>query len=213
MVLNKLCLLTALIVLLAGCSDDPPVADSTHFSEDPKGLQIDINSSSNLNSRAELPSTVAVLFLQSNDLKALTKLSQNKNELDKLLVGEPSQNPAVISADRFVVQPAARDYVVLPRRQDAKGVLVYAGYFSSPLAKAVRVLEFPIVKSGGGMFGGKESGNAAPLYLFLNLNDTSVDRLTVMGPDDITFPDADDKALQGREADSMPSGDGKVQQL
>ena len=200
-------------IFIVGCSNDPPLADSTQYSEDPKGLQIDINSSSNLNSRGEVPSTVAVVLIQANDIKALTKLSQNKLELDKLLIGEPSQNPQVISIDRFVVQPAARDYVVLPRRQDAKGVLVYAGYFASPLIKSVRVVEFPVIKFGGGVFGGDEKTVASPLYLFLNLNDTTVDRLTVMGPDDITFPDADDRALQGGAVDSKPSGDGRVQQL
>lgn len=180
---------------------------------DPKGLQVDINSSAGLNSKDGIPSSLALAFIQSNDIKALTKLMQNRVELNQMLLGEPVVNPQIISVDRFIVQASARDYVVMARRQDAKAVMVYAGYFNGPLEKSVRILEFPVVVPDSGLFSSKEPPRAGALYLFLNLADSMIDRLNLLGPDDVTFPDADDKALQGGILKTPMKGDGRVDAL
>ena len=199
-------LIFGLALAFEGCSSDPNL-EKVEYTYDAKGLQVDLNSAANLNLKDDVPSTLAIAFIQSNDVKAITKLAQNKTELDQLLLGLPSSNPAIISTDRFVVQPAARSSLVMPRRNDVKVVLIYAAYFGTPLAKSVRVLEVPLVKATG------DDLAPTPVYLFLNLADTYIDRLNLLGPDDVTFPDEDNEALKGGTLKEPAKADGRVTPL
>ena len=197
--------------MLGGNSAKDAMAD-LKYTADPRGLRMDIHASKNLNSVSGTPHTVALAVIQGNNPKAMLKLSTNAAELDQLLSGVPSTDPAILSVDRFVVQPGAIDSLVLARRQEAQVVLVYAGYYNSPVTQRTRMLEIPIFVGQSGIFVKTHTAAPAAMNMSLVLSEVMVEELSLLGPTPFVFPNPDNNMLKGGRPTVDPT-DGKVLQL
>ncbi len=197
--------------MLGGNSAKEAMAD-LKYTADPRGLRMDIHASKNLNSVGGTPHTVALAVIQGNNPKAILKLSTNAAELDQLLSGVPSSDPAIISVDRFVVQPGAIDTLVLARRQEAQVVLVYAGYYNSPVTQRARMLEVPIFVDQSGILVKTHTATPAAMYMSLVLSEVMIEELSLQGATPFVFPNPDNNMLKGGRPTVDPT-DGKVLQL
>lgn len=197
--------------MLGGNSSKEALAD-LKYTADPRGLRLDIHAGKNLNSVSGTPHTVALAVIQGNNPKAILKLSTNAAELDQLLSGVPSIDPAILSVDRFVVQPGAIDTIVLARRQEAQVVLVYAGYYNSPVTQRARMLEVPIFVGESGIFVKTHTAAPAAMQMSLVLSEVMVEEFSLLGPTPFVFPNPDNSMLKGGRPTVDPTGD-KVLQL
>ncbi|MEY3629818.1 MAG: hypothetical protein RLY91_1584 [Pseudomonadota bacterium] len=197
--------------MLGGNTSKQALAD-IKYSADPRGLRMDIHASKSLNVVSGTPYALTIAVIQSNNPKAALKLANNAAELDQLLTGVPSTDPAILSVDRFVVQPGAIDTLVLARRQEAQVVLVYAGYYNSPVTQRVRMLEVPIFVDKSGVFVTTYAASPAVMNLSLVLSEVMVEELSLLGPSPFVFPNPDNNMLNGGRPTPDPAGD-KVMQL
>ena len=197
--------------MLGGNTSKQALAD-IKYSADPRGLRMDIHASKSLNVVSGTPYALTIAVIQSNNPKAALKLANNAAELDQLLTGVPSTDPAILSVDRFVVQPGAIDTLVLARRQEAQVVLVYAGYYNSPVTQRVRMLEVPIFVDKSGVFVTTYEASPAVMNLSLVLSEVMVEELSLLGPSPFVFPNPDNNMLNGGRPTPDPAGD-KVMQL
>ena len=197
--------------MLGGNSSKEALAD-VKYSEDPRGLRMDIHAGKNLNSVSGTPHALALAVIQGNNPKAILKLSTNAAELDQLLSGVPSTDPAILSVDRFVVQPGAIDSIVLARRQEAQVVLVYAGYYNSPVTQRARMLEVPIFVNQSGVFVKTHSAAPVAMNVSLVLSEVMIEEFSLLGPTPFVFPNPDNNMLKGGRPTVDPTGD-KVLQL
>jgi hypothetical protein len=110
------------------------------------------------------------------------------------------------------VQPGAIDTLVLARRQEAQVVLVYAGYYNSPVTQRVRMLEVPIFVDKSGVFVTTYAASPAVMNLSLVLSEVMVEELSLLGPSPFVFPNPDNNMLNGGRPTPDPAGD-KVMQL
>lgn len=197
--------------MLGGNSSKEALAE-VKYTADPRGLRMDIQAGKNLNSVSGTPHTVALAVIQGNNPKAILKLSTNAAELDQLLSGVPSTDPAILSVDRFVVQPGAIDTIVLARRQEAQVVLVYAGYYNSPVTQRSRMLEVPIFVDQSGIFVKTHTAAPAAMQTSLVLSEVMIEEFSLLGPTPFVFPNPDNNMLKGGRPTIDPTGD-KVLQL
>jgi hypothetical protein len=197
--------------VLGGNSSKDAMAD-LKYTGDPRGFRMDIHAGKNLNFVSGTPHTVALAVIQGNNPGAILKLSTNAAELDLLLTGVPSTNPAILSVDRFVVQPGAIDSIVLARRQEAQVVLVYAGYYNSPVTQRVRMLEVPIFVDQSGVFVKTYSATPAAMQTSLVLSEVMIETFKLLEPTPFVFPNPDNNMLNGGRPTIDPTGD-KVLQL
>lgn len=208
--------LAVLGILLSGCSSlnsmmggntaKEAVAD-IKYTADPRGVVIDIHASPKLNIVNGVPHTAAFAVIQGNNPKAMLKLSGSSTDLDRLLTGAPPTDPAILSVDRFVVQPGAIDTVVLARRQEAQVILVYVGYFNSPISQRVRMLEVPVTVTSDGVFVKTYSAGPASMHMSLDLSEVMIDDFKLMGPTPFIFPNPDNTTLQGGRPKLDPTGE------
>lgn len=215
---SRLILLLAALsmCLLSGCSSiNSMMGGNTakqalaeiKYTADPRGVVMDIHASAMLNYVNGVPHTVALAVIQSNNPKAMLKLSSSVSDLDRLLNGVAPTDPAILSVDRFVVQPGAIDTIVLARRQEAQTVLVYAGYFNSPVSQRVRMLEVPVAVTSDGVFVTTYSAGPAAMHMSLDLSEVMIEDLKLMGPTPFVFPNPDNTTLQGGRPKLDPTGD------
>lgn len=197
--------------MLGGNTSKQALAD-IKYSADPRGLRMDIHASKNLNVVSGTPYALTIAVIQSNNPKAALKLANSAAELDQLLTGVPATDPAILSVDRFVVQPGAIDTLVLARRQEAQVVLVYAGYYNSPVTQRVRMLEVPIFVDKSGVFVTTYAASPAVMNLSLVLSEVMIEELSLLGPSPFVFPNPDNNMLNGGRPTPDPAGD-KVMQL
>lgn len=166
---------------------------------DPNGISIRLKAVKNLNFVNQEAHTLAVAVVQVDSVKAAMKLAQNPDSLDKLLVGESTNDPSVTAYDRFVVQPSSTDEIVLARAQDTQIVIVYAAYFGALIQNRIRLQEIPLVVSSTGVVAQTYQANAAPLKIRLTLGDTAITEMTVpkdeVGADQFVYKNANNPTL------------------
>lgn len=166
---------------------------------DPNGIRIHLKAVKNLNFVNQEPHTLAVAVVQLDSVKAAMKLAQNPDSLDKLLVGESTNNSSVTAYDRFVVQPSSSDEIILARAQDTQIIIIYAAYFNALIENRIRLQEIPLLVSSKGMIAQTYEANAAPLKVSLHLGDTAIREMTVpkdeLGADQYVFKNSNNPTL------------------
>jgi hypothetical protein len=190
--------------MMGGNTAKEALAD-VKYTADPRGVIMDIHSTSSLNIYANSAHTVAIVVVQGNNPKALLKLSQSATDLDNLLSGQPPTDPAIVGVDRFIVQPLAADTVVMARRAEAQAVLVYAGYFNSTLVQRTRMIEVPVNVTSSGVMVTTYTASPLPMYLSLELGDLAIQSLTIMPGEKLIFPSGDNTTLQGGKINPDPA--------
>jgi predicted component of type VI protein secretion system len=196
--------------MLGGNNAKDAMAD-IKYSSNPRGVVIDIHASKSLNSVSDAAHALTIAVIQGNNPKAVLKLSTNLEELDRLLSGGAVTDPAILSVDRYVVQPGAIDTIVLARRQEAQVVLLYAGYYNSPIAQRVRMLEVPVSVTESGILVKSYAAVPARMYMSLDLSEVMINDLKLLGSEPVVFLNPDNSTLQGDRPKPDPDSSQVIQ--
>jgi hypothetical protein len=177
--IQTLILATVFTGMLSACSwlggnSKSAALEKINYPRDGSGIKLIIRSSNNLNFVNDIPHTLAIAVMQTNSPKSAQTLSQSQDQLNNLLSGKSSANPAIISVDRFIVSPNANNEVTIARRAEVQALVIYAGFFSSPLEQIVRIFQIPIEVDSSGMVIKTYSASPMPVSLLLDLSDGSI---------------------------------------
>lgn len=184
--------------MIGGNTKKDAVSNAVYL-PDPKGISIRLKAVKNLNFVNQEAHTLAVAVVQVDSVKAAMKIAQNPDSLDKLLIGESTNDASVTAYDRFVVQPASSDEIVLARAQDTQVIVIYAAYFNALVENRIRLQEIPLVISSKGLVSQTYQANASPLIVNLHLGDTAIKDMEVpkdeKGASELVFKNSNNPTL------------------
>jgi len=199
MILGSYLIACSSVNTMIGGNTKKDAVSSAVYLPDPNGISIHLKAVQNLNFVNQEAHTLAVAVVQVDSVKAAMKIAQNQDALDKLLVGESTNDPSVTAFDRFIVQPSSSDEIVLARAQDTQIIVIYAAYFNALIQNRIRLQEIPLKISSKGTVSQTYQANASPLAVHLHLGDTAIQEMVVpkdeKGAGELVFKNADNPTL------------------
>jgi hypothetical protein len=193
------------LLLFQGCSwlkSDPKAEarSNPNYSFEKNGIRLFIRSSKNLNLVNNERYTLALIIVQVNSAKAANTLLSKEDVLSDLLIGKAVNDPTILATDRLSISPEANEWAPLVRRSDTQSIVIYAGYFNTSLDKKVRQFSIPIEVDSTGYVFKSYTANAAPLKLFVDLADKSINEIRVIDKKD-DFEPPKDSSSKGSKSD------------
>lgn len=166
-----------LFLCVISCASAPKTDPVPAKSFEPKGIELKISASGQLNSVDGDPHTVLLLVYQLENLNSFKDLLKSEAGIEKLLQAE-KYDPSVLSIDRLIIEPGDSRTFLLDRVENSKWVGIVAGYYSLSPKFVSRFYEIPVSLEKTGVYGfRKTEAKMGRLTVSLNLGPDSLNEM------------------------------------
>ncbi|NOR25970.1 MAG: type VI secretion system lipoprotein TssJ [Desulforhopalus sp.] len=158
-------------IFLVSCAATPLVPPSYSYGKDE--IHIDINADSSLNLNKGSAHTLLLCVHQFRDPNAYNRLAGDKNGIYQLL--ECSQfDSSVTHSKRIIVQPAQQAQYTLDRAEGTKYVAIVGGYYNVTKEDVTSLFEIPVIEQSSWIFFGSGVAETGKLNIKLDLGPRSL---------------------------------------